>query len=169
LSGVQLNVLRQPEMTATTLAPARAFLPAQTEIDMKLQPGQTHSRIKLGQRRMLAAVKALEAAGQPLTVLEVSTATGLSDQSARRALERGIAKRLVTKRVPEHGGRGVRGLAQYRYELGPCTLQEMEQQASAVRRALAANPFAVASGLVQAPIGQSGRVHRMADDEREAA
>jgi predicted transcriptional regulator len=122
----------------------------------------------LAMSSMNKAVWIVREANKPLDVYEVAAAAQIDQQAARRALNRAIALRFV-KLMPLPSGDLPVGRQRHLYGAGPMLLdEEVISDIAPVCRILN-SPFAVAAGLVHAPKGTEGRVHRLDDDMEEAA
>ena len=130
--------------------------------------GQTARSLLIAHARIDAVTKVVNASAMPLDVHAVATACDISEQAARRALNKAIAMRLI-RIMPKPNGKLPRGrqLRLYGRLPGAKTLDECEYSPDVVR--LMRSPFAAACGVIQPPIGKTGRIIRQSmeitDDE----
>lgn len=139
-----------------------------TRISRGRKIGQTEKSLRIARARIDATTKVVNASAVPLDVHAVAKACDISDQAARRALNKAIAMRLI-RIMPKPNGNLPRGrqLRLYGRLQGAKTLDECEYSPEFVR--LMRSPFAAACGVIQPPIGKTGRIIRqsmeMTDDE----
>lgn len=146
-------------MNNTTSTHARAL----DAMPGKLKRGQTLASTSAGYRRMLLAAQAIYDAAEPIDVYEVARVTGLSAQSARRALHKAAALRIV-RDLAGSGPTGHIRRERHKYARGGRPLSDALVDEMPTYRLLR-SPFAVAAGCVSPIESQGGRVHLMEDDE----
>lgn len=137
-----------------------------TRISSGRKIGQTAKSLRIARARIEATTKAVNASDVPLDVYAVAQATDLSEQAARRALNKAIALRLI-RIMPKPNGKLPRGrqLRLYGCLPGAKTLDECTYSPDIVR--LMRSPFAAACGAITPPIGKPGRIYRQSMDGLE--